>query len=232
MARKPPRKKKPLSPKIKRQLAAAKGAATRKANRIAAREAEIKKFDAKRLAKAKAKKAKTRRDKARARSNANLRNNPGAQSLLERLEEAYLRMQESAGHKLFLRVERSPIYQTGEQPWLILGAFRPRTPLTWVQIGRIFETWRDDLILEAVVHPDRYAQIRMTYDAPDPRDKGVPTGGYTPAGVGSWQIVIEEAADKLVGYGGSDDPDENSIAFKYADTRVLRIDVLFSASRQ
>lgn len=220
------------SPKLKRKLAAAKGAATRKIARErelesqrASEQAEYEKLDADERARVREDRKEQKRAKARARQLAT-RAVAGGRSVLGQLEDALGRMKARAPFAVGLKIENSPVYETGTNPWLLLGSFKPRTPRSWAHIGRMFAVWEDDLTLHVMIHPRRTTLIRITYDQPE---KGHATSGYSPVKPGSWDNVISECRRKLIG-GDWTDPDEDSIAAKYENTRVLFIDVLFSAN--
>lgn len=220
---------KPRSPKIKRQLAAAKANATKRRKAREAREAESKAQAKQRALDAKRKRKRDKKAKATARQKAT-RARKGGLSLLATLENAYRTMQSVATYALGLSIERSPVMERGQQPWLLLGTFTPEEPMTWSDVGRVTQIWRDDDITIATVHPQRYSFLRYVYQLLD--DEGEAVGkpqGYAPHSSGGWEKVINEAVEKLIG-DDYQDPDEGSMAARYPNTQILAIEVLWSAS--
>lgn len=238
IARTKPRTKSKPKPKAKparltaadkrRKLAAAKGAATRKRNEMARREAESKAFRAKLAKKARLKKKRERKAKATARQLAT-RAKKGGKSLLAQLEGAYGTMAETSPYPLAVSIERSPVMDKGRQPWLLQGTFIPEG-LGWAEVGEICKRWEDDLILETTINSQRYSFIRFLYQRYD--EDGDPVGepqGYSATSSGPWGYVISETVGAII---GDEFLDDDSLAVLYENTAILEIQVLWSASLQ
>lgn len=103
----------------------------------------------------------------------------------ENLLAAAERMRDSAPVDLELSFEAPP---TGvKTPWLVVAVFRPTAPMGYFELADLFQTWEDDLFLEASIGPRRWSWIRWNYR------KGKHVYGFAPAALGEWSTVITEA---------------------------------------
>lgn len=105
-------------------------------------------------------------------------------------------------------------------PWLVVGRFEVvRSDLGYAALHAVFASWRDNLILEARIHPQRLSQIRIVFHDPHAKRK---EGDSIVSTSGAWEAVISEQAHEL------DPSDEDSLASRYADTTVPLFYVYFS----
>lgn len=105
-------------------------------------------------------------------------------------------------------------------PYLVVAKFTPPHGTTYAKLHRVLKVWRDDLVLEAMIHPQRISGIRIVYEDPDaPRGEGDSVVSHA----GPWELVISEAAHEL------DPNDEDSLANRYKRTTVKAVYVYFSA---
>jgi hypothetical protein len=239
--KKPPAKKKArakpaatpsakLTPKVKRQLAAAKGVATRKRNKLARLEALSAAQKLARAKKAKKDRAARKKAKATARQMATRAKPGGKKSELFQLEAVFQTMADMLPFAVSVQVEHAPVMDMGQQPWLLLGAFKIEEPASWLDVGIGCQRWEQDLILEATIKPQRYSFLRFLYQIYD--DEGDPVGapeGYAPTSSGAWESVISEAVGAIIG-GDADDLLPETLAAQYPNTAILEIQVWFSAS--
>lgn len=147
------------------------------------------------------------------------------QDLIDQLLDAYERMRETSPVSLSLTTENAPVVVTGTQPWLLLGTFAPVEPTTYAELDGILRTWEDDLTLEVMINPDRYAWIRIVYQEYD--EDGDPVGkpeGYAPTSAGPWASVISETRSDF------DITDAGSVSNRYQNSTVGLIEVYLSAN--
>ncbi len=112
-------------------------------------------------------------------------------------------------------------------PWLIVGRFDPLEEIGYEDLADALEVVRDDLVLEAQIHPQRMSQIRIVYA--DPRAKGG-EGDSIVSKSGAWEFVVSDLIGELVGGGGNhDEADPDSLAGRYSETTVPVFYVYFSA---
>lgn len=105
-------------------------------------------------------------------------------------------------------------------PWLVVGRFDCVDAPTYAELDEVFSTWRDDLILEAKIHPQRFSQIRIVYE--DPKAKRGESDSIV-SHSGPWEAVISEISFEL------DPDDEDSLASRYEHTTVPIFYVYFSS---
>lgn len=104
-------------------------------------------------------------------------------------------------------------------PWLLVGRFDLNERVTYADLFDLFNLWRNDLTLEALIHPQRTAQIRICYD--DPSAKRGEARSWL-AHIGPWEKIVSEAAAEI-------DPKlEDSLANRYKETTVSSFYVYFS----
>lgn len=110
-------------------------------------------------------------------------------------------------------------------PWLVVGRFDCVGLPSYAELGEVFEVWRDDLVLEAKIHPQRLSQIRIVYS--DPNAKRGESDSII-AHMGPWESVISETAHEI-GTGDPGDPaQEDSLSMRYRETKVPTFYVYFS----
>ncbi len=150
---------------------------------------------------------------------------------LSQLLKAYDRM---AGNAMTVRIENAPAGE-GLLPWLTLGSFEPKDPeaepFTYSDLYLIFSHWEDDDILSAMIHPQRLAWIRWSYQKHDTDDDpiGKPQG-YAPSGAGSWDTIVSEAVQAVDASNVYDDEDEarhGSGPSLASTSTILKIEVYF-----
>ncbi len=106
-------------------------------------------------------------------------------------------------------------------PWIVVGRFTPAEDCYYSDLAEILATWRDDLVLEAKIHPQRLSMIRIVYA--DPNAKRGESDSIV-SSMGPWEAVISEIAHEL------DPSDEDSLAARYKETMVPSFYVYFSTS--
>lgn len=132
----------------------------------------------------------------------------------------YMRNTAASLHPISLDVVDAELGAT--TPWLVVGRFDLLEPLGYQAIAEIFQLWADDLILEAMVNPQRLSQIRIVYvDPKDPRG----ASDSIVSSVGAWEFVISDLIGDLIGSG---DDDEDALAVRYAATAVGTFFVYFA----
>lgn len=109
-------------------------------------------------------------------------------------------------------------------PWLLVGRFDVQEGgVGYQQIAEAFEGVANDVILEAMIHPQRLSQIRIIYSDPDAK-RG--ESDSIVSKIGSWEFVLGDLIGELVGSGADD---EDALAVRYAATRVGTFYVYFSS---
>jgi hypothetical protein len=104
-------------------------------------------------------------------------------------------------------------------PWLAVGSFPAVDPPSYAELHAVFSAWRDDLFLEAKIHPQRLSQIRIVYN--DPRAKRGEADSIV-SHTGPWEAVISEITHEV------DPDDEDSLSARYSETTVPTFYVYFS----
>jgi hypothetical protein len=106
-------------------------------------------------------------------------------------------------------------------PWLVVGKFQPMGHVTYADLWESVRDWRDDLILETTVNPNRISCIRITYE--DPNDKRGSSDSVV-SQFGTWDLVVSDMTAEL-------DPNkDDSLSVRYANTRVVAVYVYFAAA--
>jgi hypothetical protein len=105
-------------------------------------------------------------------------------------------------------------------PFLSVGKYTPTESIGYAELHAVFRRWRDDLLLEAAINPQRISSIRIVYE--DPADKRG-SGDSVVSHAGPWELVISEIAHEV------DPSDEDSLATRYADSVVPHFYVYFAA---
>lgn len=106
-------------------------------------------------------------------------------------------------------------------PWAVVGRFAlRRSDLGYQALHAVFSAWRDDLLLEARIHPQRLSQIRIVYSDPSSK-RG--DGDSIVSTTGPWEAVVSEQAHEV------DPSDEDSLATRYKDTVVPHFYVYLSS---
>ena len=108
--------------------------------------------------------------------------------------------------------------------WLVVGKLTPVTPVSYLELAHALARVRDDFLLEAAVNPQRVSQVRVSYE--DPRGRRG-EGDTIVSKLGAWEFVVSELVFELVGGGGADGFDPDSLAARYAETRVTAFYVYF-----
>lgn len=108
-------------------------------------------------------------------------------------------------------------------PWLVVGRYTPQESIGYVELGQAVALLRDDLALEAEIHPQRMSQIRIVYEDPQGR-RG--EGDSVVSKIGAWEFVVSDLLAEIVGAGLGD---EDSLVFRYKETRIPRFYVYFSS---
>jgi hypothetical protein len=103
--------------------------------------------------------------------------------------------------------------------WLVVGRFDCVGEPTYAELDAVFQSWRDDLLLEAQIHPQRLSQIRIVYE--DPNSKRGESSSVV-SHMGPWEAVISEISFEL------DPEEEDSLANRYDQTTVPAFYVYFS----
>lgn len=224
---KPKRKKSP-SPSKRKASAKSKASKRSKAKQPKTKKAKL----AAKRSRAAKKAAKTRARRKLERESIEL----GLEAEREEQAEAELRRSRGDERQLMIdclndmRVSSSRIHPTSLSitepeigariPWLVVGRFDfVRGELHYAGLFQILSAWRDDLILEARIHPQRLSQIRIIYS--DPASKRG-EGDSIVSSIGAWEIVISELAHE------TDPSDEDSLSSRYKHTVVRSLYVYFS----
>jgi len=106
--------------------------------------------------------------------------------------------------------------------WLVVGRYDLLDPVGYVDLARALERVRDDLGLEAAIHPQRLSQIRVVYR--DPRGRRG-EGDSIVSKIGAWEFIVSDLVFELVGMGPND---RDALAVRYAETHVPTFYVYFS----
>jgi hypothetical protein len=106
-------------------------------------------------------------------------------------------------------------------PWLVVGKFQPMGNTRYRDLWEVVRDWRDDLVLDSAINPNRIACIRIVYE--DPADKRG-SGDSVVSHFGVWDLVVSDMTKEL------DPNDDDSLAARYADTRVRTVYVYFAAT--
>jgi len=106
-------------------------------------------------------------------------------------------------------------------PWLVVGKFQPQSDTLYRDLWEVIRDWRDDLLLETAINPDRISCIRIVYE--DPSDKRG-AGDSIVSHFGTWDLTVSDMEKEL--NPNSDD----SLSVRYADTRVRTVYVYFAAT--
>lgn len=226
-ARATKRKAKPAAPK-KRKLSTspeAKRARAYRAQRkaeLAAAAAKAERAKKKRSKAARARRAEResielgeRERKREARERAKKPRDDERQLLIDVLEE----MRNNAAAIVPMSLDITEAEIGARIPWLVVGRFDCVEPPTYAELDEVFASWRDDVLLEARIHPQRLSQIRIVYTDPKAkRGEGDSIVSHT----GPWEAVISEITFEL------DPSDEDSLANRYEHTTVPHFYVYFS----
>jgi len=105
-------------------------------------------------------------------------------------------------------------------PFLIVAKMIPPSGVGYAKLFKTLRAWRDDIELEALIHPQRITGIRITYEDPAAQ-RG--EGDSVVSHAGPWSLVVSEAAHEV------DPNDEDSLASRYRDTVIKAVYVYFSA---
>lgn len=105
---------------------------------------------------------------------------------------------------------------TLRSPWTVVGRFDPLPQIGYADLHAVFQAWRDDLILEAKIHPQRISQIRIAYRGEDG------SGDSAVSHVGPWELAVSEMAGEL------NPRNPESLSARYKNTVVLWFYVYFS----
>jgi hypothetical protein len=106
-------------------------------------------------------------------------------------------------------------------PWLVVGKFQPIGNTLYRDLWEVVRDWRDDLVLDSAINPNRIACIRIVYE--DPSDKRG-SGDSVVSHFGVWDLVVSDMTKEL------DPNDDDSLAARYADTRVRTVYVYFAST--
>lgn len=196
--------KKTTKPKLSpRQKAARKAARTRERNRLERESIEL---------------SERAHEEAEAEATARRKAGDERQLLIDVLED----MRNVGASVLALSLDITEAEVGARIPWLVVGRFDCVDLPTYAQLGELFEVWRDDLVLEANIHPQRLSQIRIIYSDPNAK-RG--EGDSIISHLGPWESVISETAHEI-GTGGEDQ--EDSLSMRYRETKVPSFYVYFS----
>lgn len=104
-------------------------------------------------------------------------------------------------------------------PWVAVGKFYPSRDIGYAELHAIFVGWRNDVLLETRINPQRISQIRIAYADPnETRGSGDSIVSHT----GPWELVVSEAATEM----NPQNPD--SLAARYKHTGVPYFYVYFA----
>lgn len=106
-------------------------------------------------------------------------------------------------------------------PWTVVGKFYPTDEVTYAELGDVFRSWANDLLLEADINPQRIASIRVVYN--DPKDRRGSSDSVV-SHTGPWELVVSEMAAEM------DPENPDSLAARYAETLVPYFYVYLSSS--
>jgi len=115
--------------------------------------------------------------------------------------------------------------QERRTPWLIVGRFDPRQELDYATLAHGLYAVKNDLLIEAAVHPQRLSQIRVVFH--DPNSKRGESDSVL-SKIGPWEFVISDLVGELVGESW-ESPTEDSLAARYDQTTVPMFYVFFAA---
>lgn len=106
---------------------------------------------------------------------------------------------------------------TLRSPWTVVGKFDPLGNIGYAELHSVFLAWRDNLLLEGRIHPQRVSQIRISYRGEDG------SGDSAVSHVGPWELTVSEMAGEL------NPRNPESLSARYKNTVVLWFYVYFSA---
>ncbi len=131
-------------------------------------------------------------------------------------------MRNEAAHLYPISLEVTNAEPGAKTPWLVVGRFDLIDAVSYSELGEIFQLWADDLALEVMIHPERLSQIRIVYTDPnDPRG----SSDSIVSSIGAWQYVVADLVGDLIGVG---EDDEDSLAVRYANTKIGTFFVYFA----
>ncbi len=107
-------------------------------------------------------------------------------------------------------------------PWLVVGRYEPQEPIGYADLAQVLGTMESDLVLEALIHPQRLSQIRVVYADPN-AIRG--EGDSIVSKIGAWEFIVGELAREI---GGISDDDEQALARRYQATKIPMFYIYFS----
>lgn len=107
--------------------------------------------------------------------------------------------------------------------WLVVGKFVPQESIGYADLANAFGLVESDLVLEALIHPQRLSQIRVVYADPN-AVRG--EGDSIVSKIGAWEYIVSELVREMGGISGDD---EESLAVRYQATRIPAFYIYFSA---
>ena len=127
-----------------------------------------------------------------------------------------------AGHFL-ISLDFTEAELSQKTPWLIVGRFSPVEDINYEILGHALQAVADDLVLEAMIHPQRLSQIRIVFV--DPNSKRGEGDSFV-SQIGAWEFVVSDMVGEILG-GGPED--EGALAVRYERTTIGAIYIYFSS---
>lgn len=107
--------------------------------------------------------------------------------------------------------------------WMAVGRFDLLDPVSYAELGEIFQAIADDVLLEASVHPQRLCQVRVIYHDPNAR-RG--ESDSIVSRIAGWQYMWSDLLGEVLGGRAGD---ETALAVRYEETEIGLFYVYFSS---